>query len=217
VRARYPVVVFDLDGTLLRTTTVSQYLADWMGHTDAIADLESRFRAHEISNRVVADASAAWFEGREPDRVWAELERAPWIEGIEETVGALAAAGARILLGTVTWRFAAEMLQRRYGFDAVCGTEMQVGDGLLSGRVSRYFDEHDKVRFVEDWSAEHGFGMDEVAAVGDSRSDVPLFERAGLSIALNATEDARAVADRAVDSEDLRDVLPLLIGEDAER
>ena len=36
--------------------------------------------------------------------------------------------------------------------------------------------------------------MSQVAAVGDSRYDVPLFERVGMSIALNATPDAQAVA-----------------------
>jgi phosphoserine phosphatase len=56
-----------------------------------------------------------------------------------------------------------------------------------------------------------------VAAVGDSRSDVPLFERVGMSIALNATPDARAAATHALDTEDLRDVLALLqpVGRDA--
>ena len=32
--SRYPVVVFDLDGTLLRRTTVSLLLAEYLGHTE---------------------------------------------------------------------------------------------------------------------------------------------------------------------------------------
>jgi ribosomal protein S18 acetylase RimI-like enzyme len=36
--------------------------------------------------------------------------------------------------------------------------------------------------------------MSQVAAVGDSRSDVPLFRLAGMSIALNATPDALIAA-----------------------
>jgi hypothetical protein len=45
---------------------------------------------------------------------------------------------------------------------------------------------------------------------GDSRSDVPLFERAGMSIALNATPDARAAATHVLDTDNLCDVLALL-------
>lgn len=87
---------------------------------------------------------------------------------------------------------------------------MPIVDGVLSGVVGRYCDEHDKARFVEEWCAQNGHSMSEVAAIGDSRSDVPLFRRAGMSIALNATADARVVATHGLDTEDLRDVLQLL-------
>ncbi|HEY5344326.1 MAG TPA: HAD hydrolase family protein [Solirubrobacteraceae bacterium] len=52
-----------------------------------------------------------------------------------------------------------------------------------------------------------------VAAIGDSRSDVPLFRRVGMSIALNATPDARAVATYVINTEDLRDVLAPLMAD----
>lgn len=111
--ARHPVVVFDLDGTLLRGTTVSLYLAEHMGHGAELAALERRFLAGEISNSAVADASAAWFADHRTDAIHAWLADGPWIEGMRETFEALAAAGSRLLLGTITWRFAARMLQDR--------------------------------------------------------------------------------------------------------
>jgi phosphoserine phosphatase len=208
--SRYPVVVFDLDGTLLRGTTVSLLLAQWLGWEGEVSELERAFREHEISNSVVADTSAAWLAGRSVAEVWRVLGDAPWIEGMAETFQALTATRASLLLGTITWSFAAEMLRLDHGFAAVSGTEMQAAHGILSGAVSRYFNEHDKVRFVEEWCARNGYSMSQVAAIGDSRSDVPLFHRVGLSIALNATPDARAVATHVLDTEDLRDVLGLL-------
>lgn len=207
----YPVVVFDLDGTLLRGTSVSLLLARWLGQGEEIAELERAFHAHEISNCVVADTSAAWFAGRRMAEVWRVLVDGPWIGGMDETFKSLAGAGVHLLLGTITWSFAGEMLKERYGFAAVSGTEMDATDGVLSGVVSRYFDEHDKLRFVEEWCAERGYSMSQVAAVGDSRSDVPLFRGVGLSIALNATPDARNAATRVLDADDLRNVLPILL------
>ncbi len=209
--SRFPVVVFDLDGTLLRGTTVSLLLAKWLGRTSEIADLERAFHANEISNSVVADTSAGWLAGRSVNDAWHVLEEGPWIGGMAQTFQALASAGANLLLGTITWSFAAEMLRKRHGFAAVSGTEMYIADGVLSGEVSRHFDEHDKLRFVENWCEQNGYSMGEVAAVGDSRSDVPLFHRAGMSIALNATPNARAVASHALDTENLSDVLDLLL------
>jgi len=211
--SRFPVVVFDLDGTLLRCTTFSLLLAQWLGQTSAITELERAFHAHEISNSVVADTSAGWLAGKSVAEAWRVLEDGSWIDGMTETFQVLTTAGVSLLLGTITWSFAAEMLRERYGFQAASGTEMQAPDGVLSGVVSRYFDEHDKLRFVEDWCAQNGYSMSQVAAIGDSRSDVPLFHRAGMAIALNATPDARAVATHVLDTEDLRDALALLQGD----
>jgi phosphoserine phosphatase len=206
----FPVVVFDLDGTLLRGTTVSLLLAEWLGRTAQIVELERAFHAHEISNSVVADTSAEWFAGLRVEDVWRVLSDGPWIEGMSDTFNALQAAGATLLLGTVTWSFAADMLKALYGFAAASGTQMQSTNGILSGKVNRHCDEHDKSTFVEAWCAERGFAMTQVAAIGDSRSDLPLFRSAGRSIALNATTDARKAATQTLDTEDLRDVLPLL-------
>lgn len=211
--ADYLVVVFDLDGTLLHGTTVSLLLAQWLGRGDEIAELERAFHAHEISNSVVADTSAAWFAGCRTADVWHVLGEGPWIDGMAETLQTLSDAGISLLLGTITWSFAAEMLRERHGFAAVSGTAMTASDGVLSGVVSRYFDEHDKLRFVQEWCAERGHSMSQVAAVGDSRSDVPLFREVGLSVALNATPDARNAAMHALDTDDLRNVLPVLLPE----
>jgi phosphoserine phosphatase len=105
-----------------------------------------------------------------------------------ETLQTLSDAETSLLLGTITWSFSAEMLRERHEFAAVSGTEMAANDGVLSGVVSRYFDEHFKLRFVKEWCTERGYSMSEVAAVGDSRSDVPLFREVGLSIALTARQ-----------------------------
>ncbi len=97
---RYPVVVFDLDGTLVRNTAVLPVLADSMGHGSAIAELERRFRAGEISNRVIADTAAVWFTGMDPEELWQHLEQAPWISGIESTLETLVECGCDVLLCT---------------------------------------------------------------------------------------------------------------------
>jgi phosphoserine phosphatase len=94
---------------------------------------------------------------------------------------------------------------------------MEVTDRVLSDTVARYFDEFDKARFVDEWCTSNGYSMSQVATVGDSPSDVPLFERVGMSIALNATPDARAAATYVLDTDNLCDVFALLqsVGEAA--
>jgi phosphoserine phosphatase len=122
--------------------------------------------------------------------------------------------GLRVLLTTVTWTFAAEYLVDRYGFDATSGTRMaESAEGELLGRVERYCDEFGKLAFVEEDAARHGWVLSDYLAVGDSRSDVPLFERAGFSVALNATPEARRAAKVSLDCDDLRQILPVVLGQ----
>lgn len=210
VSSYYPVVVFDLDGTLLRDTTVLRLLATHLGHGEAVVELDRAISAGEISSRTIADRSAAWFAGCTAAEMDAVLADGPWIRGIAETVAELSSAGTNVLLGTITWRFAARLLGDRYGFDAVSGTELEADDGVFTGRVTRHFDGVDKLRFVEAWCAEHGYTLAQVAAVGDSRSDVPLFERVDRAVALNATPDAERAASHTLAADDLRDTLALL-------
>jgi phosphoserine phosphatase len=208
---RWPVVLFDLDGTLLRGTSVSVLTADWLGRGGALDEMERRYRDGLISNAVVAETSASWFAGRRPAEVGEVLERAPWIAGIAETVAELRAAGAYVALATVTWRFAAELVAERFGFEACCGTQMAIVGGRLSGAVSGLCDAEDKAVFVEEVCATRGLLPSSAAVIGDSRSDVPAFRSAGFSVALNADDAARAAAMVTLDADDLRDVLPLLV------
>lgn len=206
----YPVVAFDLDGTLLRRTTITLLLAEHFDHVHAIEELERAFAAGEISNRVIADVSATFYDRRRTSEIMPVFAGADWIDGLAETVRRLKEAGTQVLIATITWRLAAEFLRERYGLAGASGTELQINGGVVEGKVIRYFDEHDKLRFVEAWCSERGIPLADVAAVGDSRSDLPLFGQVGRAVAINATPDARQAASVAIDTEDLRAVLPLL-------
>ena len=205
-------ICFDLDGTLLRGTSVSRLLGEHLGHAAEIDELERRFAAHEISNNVVADSSARHFRGLTKRAMWDLLSGGTWISGIGETIRTLRARNLRLLLTTVTWTFAGEYLVHRYGFDGSSGTRMAESDrGELLGHVERYCDEFAKLAFVEADAAAHGWSLSDYVAIGDSRSDVPLFERAGFSIALNATPEARRAAAVSIECDDLREILPIVL------
>ena len=208
--SRHPVIVFDLDGTLLPGTTASRLIAESMGCRAVVEELERLYRSYEISNHECTAREATLFAGTHPEQIRDHLRSAPWIGGLHETFVALTDAGCTLLLATLAWRFITEVLEYRSWFAAVCGAEMQLEGALLSGTTSRHFDDEDKLRFVECWCTAHGYQLADVAAIGDSRSDVPLFQKVGTAIALNATSEARAAADHILDTDDLRDILPLL-------
>src|SRR5262249_10612130 len=204
---RYRVVFVDLDGTLIPATSVSMFLGARLGHSELLRDLERLFLEHTISNKEIAERSAPAYRGKALVEIADLLSEIPMISGVEGFVSRLKRSEIRVVLCTITWHFAARAFQRRYGFDACCGTEMQERDGVLTGLVSRHFNELDKLQFARDYCAINDVAMEQCAAIGDSRSDIPLFQHVGLAIAFNGSEAARYAAHVSVDSQDICDVL----------
>ncbi|MGH2807768.1 MAG: HAD family hydrolase, partial [Actinomycetota bacterium] len=190
-RPPYDFVCFDLDGTLLPSTTVCLHLWQAFGHLDRMADFERRYDTGEITNQEVAEADAANWQGVQTGEICRALEDAPTIEGLADTVTTLHEHGIDSYITTITWKLAADYFANRYGFAGATGCEMGIEDGRVIGEVSRHFDADGKVAFAAAVCAERGIGPERCVAVGDSQSDLPLFGFAGLSIALNATPDAR--------------------------
>lgn len=207
------LVCFDLDGTLVRGTSTCQHIADSFGHGDVLRELELNYAQGAISNRIVAETDARHYVGRRIEEIAEVMKTIPLIHGIDEAFSALRTQGLHLILATVTWRFAAKVVAERFKLDAWSGCVMgESASGILDGAVVTHFDEYDKRAFVEAYCAKHGIAMSEVVAVGDSRSDIPLFSAVGYSIALNATKSAREAASCTIDTEDLADVLKLIPG-----
>ncbi|HWL65434.1 MAG TPA: HAD family phosphatase [Actinomycetota bacterium] len=205
------VVCFDVDGTLVPSTTVVLHLAEWLGFTEEFEELERRYTEGEVSNGFVAERAAGYFAGISKTDAWDRLGSLPLIDGLEETLAWLRERSIHTLIGTVTWDFAAEFLSDRYGFDAFCGCRMDTDEkGNLTGSIAQHIEAEEKAAFVREFCEEHGFDLSQAAAVGDSRSDLPLFKEVGLAIALNGSPEADAAADVSIRTNDLRAVIPLL-------
>jgi phosphoserine phosphatase len=210
---KWAVVAVDLDGTLIHGTTASLHLGEWIGHRSIVEDLEHRFATGAIASSDVADGDAPYYKGRSLAEVADAMVAAPCVDDIREGVDQLTARGVDAVLCTVAWTFAAQCVADRFGFSAVSGTVMHVdGDGILAGRVARYFEPEDKVAFLRDYCESRGLGMHQVVAIGDGRSDIPMFRSAGFSVAFNATPAARAAASVAVDSRSFLDALRAVPG-----
>jgi phosphoserine phosphatase len=213
-RGRWRLVVSDLDGTLVTGTTACVHLDDWIGHGRVIDDLERRFAAGEITNTRVAESYAPFYRGIALADATAAMARIPSLDDIALGVSLLSRRGIEAVIATVSWSFAAEALADLWGFTRVRGADLEVDDasGLFTGRVSRHCEPEDKIAFVAEQCQRLGVGLDQVVAIGDGRSDVPMFHSAGFSVAINASSEVQAAASAAVDSQSLLDVLAAVPG-----
>lgn len=200
--SRHPwrLVVADMDGTLVSGTTALTHLSTWLGHEPLVEGLEDKLARGLISDREVAEMYALSYQGVALADAADAMSRIASIEDIAAGVAMLRRRSVEAFIATVSWSFAARALADTWGFSQVCGADLELDEvsGRFTGRVARHFRPDDKAAYVKQHCQRAGIGMDQVVAIGDSRSDLPLFEAVGFSVALNATQDARAAATVAV-------------------
>lgn len=204
------IVFFDVDGTLVPGTSSGQHLADLLGHAESVREAEAGYAAGVLTNQQVAVLDARGWTGFTPEQVSQFLGALPLVQGIDVTVTWCRDHDLVPVLGTLAWESVGGYLCRRFGFEQACGPSLELVDGRYTGRVMTHFDEWDKRDFARTVAADLGFDLVHCAAVGDSRSDLPLFAEAGFSIAFNATPAVRAAAHAVADGPDLQAVVPLL-------
>lgn len=210
---RWKLACFDLDGTLVRRISTGQHVAAKLGHGDAMSEIEKAYAAGAVTNADVAAMDGRHYRGLTRSDVSRMLDDIPVIDDIAETVGWLRAHGIPSVVCTLAWRFVGEVFAERYGFIASSGPTLRIDrDGKFTGEVESDFTEHDKPAFVGSLCSTLGIGMSEVFHVGDSRSDIQLFEAVGYSVALNASRQARETARVALEADSLLDVLGVVPG-----
>ena len=208
------LVVADIDGTLVTGTTACVHLDGWIGHGPVIEGLERRCASGEITDIQVAEGYAPFYRDIALADASAVMGQIPSLDDIALGVSRLSGCGIEAVIATVSWSFAAEALADLWGFTRVRGADLEVDDatGLFTGRVTRHCEPEDKVTFVAEQCQRLGVGLDQVVAIGDGRSDLPLFHSVGFSVAVNASSEAQAAASATVDSQSFLDALTAVPG-----
>lgn len=205
------LVFFDIDGTLTRGVNSGTFIAERLGIGEEMRAAEEAYARGEMDNAAVCRVDAKGYAGLRVAEVEEWLDDMPLIDGIHDAIGACRAAGFAPYLASCTWSYIAEYLARRFGFEGWCGPELEVVDGAFTGNVARDADEYEKPAFARSLSSMFGIDLETCVAVGDSRSDVPLFNSVGASLALNASNEARDAATVAWDGDDLAEATRFIL------
>lgn len=92
--------------------------------------------------------------------------------------------------------------------DSAIFNSLEIKDGKLTGKVQIHVG-NDKAAILKKLQAELGIEKERTIAIGDGKTDIPLFENAGLSIAFNARPVAKKAADKAIE-DDLEKAIPII-------
>lgn len=204
------LVFFDIDGTLVPGGSSSSYLASHLGHQAALDRAEERYARGELTSQQVSEIDATGWAGATPAAVERWLEDLPVIRGIEAVLTWCRARGLEPVLASLAWQPVGAFLSRRYGLTAGGGPRLGATGSRYDGSVAEHVDEHDKRDQALALAAARGLPLTHCCAIGDSRSDLPLFRALPTSLALNAGAAAREAASDVLDADDLVAVLPWL-------
>jgi HAD superfamily hydrolase (TIGR01490 family) len=98
-------------------------------------------------------------------------------------------AGHLVVLATGSTQYAARPVARGVGIEHVLSSELEVEGGVFTGRPAAFCFGHHKVALAERWAERHGVDLRASYFYSDSYHDLPMLERVGTAIAVNA--DAR--------------------------
>ena len=109
---------------------------------------------------------ASWYAPFSFSELCSYLESLNLAPGVLEGFRLLKEYAVRIAIVSITWEFAVEWFARRLGADYYVGTKL-----LSTGEIQHFWPQ-DKSNWLADLTKRIGIRLDNVAAVGDSTSDM---------------------------------------------
>jgi phosphoserine phosphatase len=214
LRLNIQLVVFDVDGTLTKHSSVWWRLHEHFGTTDEGRKYYNQYFGGEITYEEWADLDAALWKGESLEEVMKVVRSTHLACGARETIRTLKERNLKTAILSGGLDLMANDIGQRVGIDYVLTNKLHHRNGRLTGAVDNLVAWGEKYKVIPNINAHFGIPPENTAFVGDGRNDMSVFKVVGLSIAYNPedTEVANS-ADVVIRKNDLRAILPYIIPE----
>ena len=189
------LVVFDMDGTIIEPRSSWAMIHDYFG-TDNTEMLQM-YIDHKISDKEFVKADIKLWNSKSNVPVNEEyinsiLDKAKPLKGAEELITSLHEANIKTIILSGGIQYLADKWAKEWNMDGALANDLiDDKNGNLTAIIKS--SGHNKGPVMEKMIEKYNLSKNEIAAVGDTVVDIPTFERAGLSIAVN-TEDERVIS-----------------------
>ena len=181
------MLIADLESTIIEQECLDE-LAKQIGKEDVIADITARAMRGELDFEPALKERVAMLEGL-PEAALQQL----YDTGISLMPGAATLLATLrkhdVFCGLVSGGFAffASRIAERLGFDRYQCNELNITNAVLDGTVVEpILGRSAKAEILAAWSAELGFGPEQVLATGDGSNDLAMLATAGMGVAFRA-------------------------------
>jgi len=204
------LVCFDMDSTLIEAEVIDE-LAAAAGVGEQVAAITERAMAGELDFIQSFEQRVALLKGLKGDVLQGIAEKLPVTEGAERLIRNLRALGYKTAILSGGFNYFGRYLQQKLGIDYVFANELEMEDGVVTGRVTgRVVDGQRKAELLRELAEKEEIRLEQTIAVGDGANDLPMLSIAGLGIAFRAKPLVRKNAKNAISTLGLDGILYLL-------
>jgi phosphoserine phosphatase len=193
----WALATLDMDGTLLESRSIDVLcqkfgLETKLGEIDRRSDLPEGYKVSEIVAQLFGGMKAS------------DLERAfdsiKIVNGAKEFIDFLRKKKFLTAIVTDSYTFLASRLAEKLGIDLVWGNKLEIVDGIITGRITMPLGWEKqkkcqkkavcKLHAMYKLAQKIEVGMDKTLAIGDSKSDFCIIERAAIGVAFRPKDFA---------------------------
>ena len=201
---------FDMDSTLIQGEVIDE-LAKLAGVGNQVSRITEAAMRGELNFDESFHRRVALLKGLEEQHVHTLLRTIPLAKGAERLIRTLRLLGYKTAILSGGFTFFAHHLQQMLGIDYVHANELEIIDGVVTGRViPPIVNGERKANLLAEIAHGEGISLEQVVAVGDGANDIPMLRLAGMGIAYRAKPLVRQNAPQSISSLGLDGLLYLI-------
>ncbi len=204
------LVVFDMDSTLIQAEVIDE-LAKCAGVGEQVAAITERAMRGELDFKQSFTERLALLKGL-PETALAEVAASLKLtDGAERLVSTVKRLGYKTAILSGGFTYFGKVLQEKLGIDYVHANELEIENGVVTGRVcGEIVDGARKASLLASIAQKERISLEQVIAVGDGANDLPMLSIAGLGIAFRAKPIVKASAKQSLTTLGLDGILYLM-------
>ena len=204
------VVLMDMDSTTIQIECIDE-IAKLAGVGEQVAAVTARAMNGELDFSESLRSRVATLTNC-PEGVLKQVaDDMPLMPGLELLIATLHQANWKVAIASGGFTYFAKRLQDDLGFDAVYANELEIENGILTGKViGGIVDAQVKADTLQALAQEHHIAPQQTVAIGDGANDLIMLKSASLGVAIHAKPIVQQQAQVALNHHDLEGLVGLL-------
>ena len=204
------LVCFDMDSTLIQAEVIDK-LAELAGVGDEVKEITELAMQGEIDFKESFVRRMKLLKGLREEVLHDVAINLPITKGARRLIDALKSYGFKTAILSGGFTYFGRYLQKELGMDYMYANELEIKDGMLTGKhIGEIVDGNKKAEYLKEIAEKEGIDIGQTIAVGDGANDLPMLNLAGLGIAFHAKPTVKKNAQSSISSIGLDGVLYLL-------